>query len=121
MALWKSLWYLLYSMIKIFWMSSVAIKIIFIQQRLSSVQSHLVKILKYCPEKTMTVKRIYDLNKNISSEVKRNQFLEYSLTSQSVCSSKNITHVIGRSVVVETIVYDNLKRLITQGYSVQFI
>ena len=33
---------------------------------------------------------------------------ESSLTNQSVCSSKSITHDVGRSFDVEIIIYDNL-------------
>lgn len=41
-------------------------------------------------------------------------YLEYSLVNESVCSSKSITHVVGKSVTVDMIIYDNLEGLITQ-------
>ena len=42
--------------------------------------------------------------------------LESSLPKQSVCSSKNITHIIGKSITVAMIVYYKLQGKITQGY-----
>lgn len=72
------------------------------------------------PDKTIIVKRIYDIDQNINDEAKKNQIVdlvyESSLTNQSVHSSRNITHVVGRSVAVDMIIHDNLKGLITQAY-----
>ena len=42
--------------------------------------------------------------------------LESSLPKQSVCSSKNITHIIGKSITVAMIVYYKLEGKITLGY-----
>ena len=43
-------------------------------------------------------------------------YLESSLSSSSVCSSKSIKHAVGKAVIVDMIVFDNLEELITQGY-----
>lgn len=68
----------------------------------------------------MIVKKIYDIDKNIVNESKRNQIvdlvLEFLLTSQSMCGSKTIINVVGKLVAVEMAVHDNRKGLITQEY-----
>ena len=73
-----------------------------------------------CPDKTITVKRIFNIDQNIVDGTEKNQIvdmvLKSSLTNQSVHNSRNITHVVGRSAAVEMIVHDNLKGLITQAY-----
>ena len=73
------------------------------------------------PEKTIIVKRIHNLEKIlVVNKAKKNHIadlvLASSLTSKSVCSSKNSRHVVGRPIIVEMIVYDNLEGLITQGH-----
>ena len=73
----------------------------------------------------MIVKKIYDIDKNIVNESKRNQIvdlvLEFLLTSQSMCGSKTIINVVGKLVAVEMTVHDNRKGLITQEIGVLFI
>ena len=48
----------------------------------------------------MVVKIIYDMDKNVVNELKRNHVvdlvLESSLPSQSVCCSKSITNVVDK-------------------------
>ena len=83
--------------------------------RINSSQNIVV-----CPDKILMEKKIYDIDKNIYNEVTRTQIAdlvpETTLTNQSTCSSKNITHITGKSFPVEMIVHDNLERLINQGY-----
>ena len=53
------------------------------------------------------VKRIYNIDKQISNEAGRNEILNLviasSLTNQSVFSSKKISPVVGKQVAVEMI------------------
>lgn len=71
-----------------------------------------------CPEKKNN-RENNELEKNFVNGAKRSHnvdlVLESSLTNQSICSSKSITHIVGRGVAVEMVVYDNLYGLITQG------
>lgn len=57
--------------------------------------------------KKMIAKRIYDTDKNIVNDAKRNELVHLvfdpSLTNQSVCNSKSVTHVVGSLVAVEII------------------
>lgn len=105
-------------MIEVFWMSKATPKRILIEQRLSRVKSRPDKILQCVLKKKIIVKTM-NWKKNFVNGAKRSHnvdlVLECSLTKQSICSSKSITHIVGRTVAVVVVVYDNLYGLITQG------